>query len=227
MADQTLHRFLELKDRTPLTMGRSRLVFEHPDHSSLIVKVMRPDVVEARFGSGTAWYKRRRRYGRFVSYVREIQEYIAVQAAHGHSPPFLQKVIGLAETDMGLGLVTEAARDAEGNLAPNLGTLIASGRFDSAVRGNLDLFLQQILDCDVIISDMNVGNLVYAFREELGNFFVLIDGMGNSNPLPFKAISPRINRRSKLKRFERLYNRIGLRLEKAGYPMPPLPNAES
>lgn len=227
MAEITTNRLLKLKDQTPLTMGRSRLVFEHPDDPSLIVKVVRPDVVDDRFGRGTAWYKRRRRYGRFLSYVRELQEYIAVHAAHNHSPPFLQKVIGLAETDLGLGLVTEAARDAEGNLAPNLGALIATGRFDSAARARLDIFLKQVLDCDVVISDMNVGNLVYAFTPGRESGFVLIDGIGNSNPLPFKTLSRKINRRSKLKRFERLYNRIRTRLDNAGHPMPSLPEAKT
>lgn len=219
-------RFLKLKDRTPLNQGHSRLVFAHPGDPALVVKVMRPDVLEARFGSETRWYKRGRRYGRYVSYVRELQEYIAAHSTYGYNPPFLQTVIGLVDTDLGLGLITEAATDADGNLAPNLATLIASGSFDSTARKNLDHFLQQILDCNVVISDMNVGNLVYAFSEQRGNFFVLIDGMGNANPLPFKAISRRISRRSKLRRFERLYNRIRMRLDKAGYPMPPLPKAE-
>lgn len=204
-------------------MGHSRLVFEHPEEPAFVVKVMRPDVLEARFGNGAAWYKRRRRFGRYVSYIREIQEYVAVHSAHDGSLPFLQRVIGLAETDLGLGLITEAARDREGNLAPNVAMLIESGRFDSEVRQDLETFLQQLLDCDAVISDMNVGNMVYAFSEEDGNHFVLIDGLGNTNILPLKSLSRAFNRRSKRQRFARLYNRITSRLEKAGYPMPPLP----
>lgn len=217
-----MDRFLKLKDRAPLNMGHSRMIFQHPDDPSLVVKVIRPDVVEKRFGSGTAWYKRRRRYGRFVSYVREIQEYIAVHSACGGNLPFLQKVIGLVETDMGLGLVTEAARDSEGNLAPNIAMLIESGRFDSAVRGKLETLIQQVLDCPVVIGDMNVGNLVYASTGS-GDHFVVIDGMGDKNILPLKTLSGAISRRSKIKRFERLYIRIEERLKKAGHPMPPLP----
>lgn len=227
MVTKLANRFLTLKDRSPLNMGRSRLVFEHPDDPSLIVKVVRPDVIEDRFGGGTVWYKRRRRYGRFVSYVREIQEYIAVYSAHGSSLPFLQTVIGLAETDLGLGLITETALDRDGNLAPSLGSLIAAGQFDSSARQDLEIFFRQLLDCNAVVSDLNVGNLVYAFDEERGHYFVLIDGLGSANPLPFKAISDRINRRSKLQRFERLYNRIQTRLTNAGYSMPPLPDFDS
>lgn len=221
-----MNRFLTLRDRSPLNQGNSRLVYEHPDDPAFVVKVIRPDVVEERFGSGTAWYKRRRRYGRYLSYIRELQEYIAVYASHGRELPFLQKVIGLVETDLGLGLITEAARDADGGLAPSIATLIESGRFDSTVRRDLDAFLRQIVDCDVIISDMNMGNLVYAHRKPAGNQFVQIDGLGNSNMFPFKALSRRMNRRSKYRRYERLYRRIAVRLEKFGHPMPPFPQQE-
>lgn len=216
-------RFFELKERKPLNMGRSRIVFEHPDDPALVVKVMRPDALEERFGGGTAWYKRKRRFGHFISYIREIEEYVAVHAALGHNPPFLQTVVGFVDTDFGLGFVTEAARDRDGNLAPSLGTLIQSGRFDSTVREDLERFFEQVVNCDAIISDLNVGNLVYAFHEKRGNHFVLIDGLGNTNPLPFKALSQRINRRSKRRRFERLYSRIKTRLKNAGHTMPPLP----
>lgn len=213
-----LGRFLELKNREPLNKGHSRLVFEHPDDPTLIVKVIRPDVVEDRFGKGTPWYKRLRRYGRFLSYAREAQEFIAVHNAHGNSPPFLQRVVGFVETDYGLGLITGAVRGRDGSIAPSLAMLIDSGRFDAEAQANLAAFIEEILACDVIISDMNLGNLVYAFDEERGDHFVLIDGLGNANLFPFKILSRRINRRSKRKRCERLHARIDRRLAKAGYP---------
>jgi hypothetical protein len=216
--------WLQLKNRTPLNKGNSRLVFEHPDNPDQIVKVLRPDLMETRYGSGAPWRKRCRRYGRFRSYVREIQEYLAVYAKEDHAPPFLQTVIGLVETDLGLGLVTNAARDKDGSLAPNIAMLISAGRFDSTVRRDLELFYQNIRGCDVVISDMNVGNLVYAFDETYGYHFVLIDGLGNANMLPLKTLSRTINRRSKRKRYERLYKRITTRLQDAGYPMPPFPS---
>ena len=199
---------LHLKEHTPLTQGRSRLVFQHPDEPDYIVKVMRKEVLEDRFGSGTKWYKKRRRYGHLVSYIREIQEYVAIYASLNHAVPFLQEVIGFAKTDMGLGLVLKAIRDTEGNLAPPLSQLIKNHQLDDSVKEALASCLDQILNCDVIVSDLNLGNLVYTHSKELGNHFVLIDGLGNNNPLPFKAISRRINHRSKLGRFKRLYNRI-------------------
>lgn len=199
---------LNLKDREPLTHGRSRLVFEHPDDPDLLVKVIRPEVVEDRFGSNTKWYKKRRRFGKFISYIREIQEYLAVRARREEDAPFLQRIVGFARTDMGLGLVLEAVKRADGSLAPNLAELIRTRSYDTEAQGALTVFLDQLLNSEVIISDLNLGNIVYAHSEKHGHYFVLIDGIGNNSLLPFKAISARINRNSKRGRFKKLYARI-------------------
>ena len=200
--------FLELKELKPLTHGRSRLVFEHPHDPDLLVKVIRPEVVEDRFGSKTKWYKKRRRFGKFISYIREIQEYLAVRETQDSDVPCLQRIVGFARTDMGLGLVLESVRWTDGTLAPNMAILIKNGRFDDTAKKALEVFLDEILNSNVIISDLNLGNIVYTFSEERGYFFVLIDGIGNNSLLPFKMISRRINRRSKRGRYKRLYARI-------------------
>lgn len=199
---------LTLSDQEPLTHGRSRLVFKHPDDPDLLVKVIRPEVVEDRFGGNTKWYKKRRRFGKFISYIREIQEFLAVRETSDEDAPFLQRIVGFARTDMGLGLVLEAVRWTDGSLAPNMATLINTGRYDDKAQKALKVFLDELLNSDVIISDLNLGNIVYTHSEERGHYFVLIDGIGNNNLLPFKTISRRLNRRSKLGRFKRLHARI-------------------
>lgn len=211
-----MSEFLQLAHLEPLAKGHSRLVFQHPARADWLVKVIRPEVIEKRFGSGAAWYKRRRRFGQYLSYVRESQEYIAAWTRHGRELPFLQKVIGFATTDFGLGLITESARDRHGNLAPTLGSLIASKRYDGKVQADLEKFMDQLLGADVIISDMNVGNMVYAYDEVNQDHFVLIDGLGNNTIWPLKAMSRWINRRSKLGRYARLRRKINFLLEKAG-----------
>lgn len=199
---------IQLKDRKPLTHGRSRLVFEHPDDSDLLVKVIRPEVVEDRFGSNTKWYKKRRRFGKFISYIREIQEFLAVSESRADSAPFLQRIVGFTRTDIGLGLVLEAIRWTDGSLAPNLAQLIRNDHFDARAQQALKTFLDEILNSAVIISDLNLGNIVYTYCEKRGYYFVMIDGIGNNSILPLKSFSRRINRRSKLGRFKYLYDRI-------------------
>jgi hypothetical protein len=198
------NHILELKNLTPVARGCMRLVYEHPDDPGLLVKVIRPEAVEERWGKGRPWYKSIRRYGRYISYVREVQEFVAGWEAYGCCPHYIQRIVGFAETDLGLGLVVVAARDRHGRLARSLAQLVLAGEFTSEVSRALDEVIASLLACGMVTSDPHAGNLVYAHSERHGDHFVLIDGIGNSNILPFKFLSRRINRRSKERRFRRL-----------------------
>ena len=211
---------LNLKNQKPLAQGASRLVFEHPDDPDLIVKVIRPDVVEDRFGHNTKWYKKRRRFGRFISYIREIQEFLAVSQDSDVGAPFLQRIVGFACTDMGLGLVLETVKWTDGTLAPSLRQLVHSGRYDTAAEQSLEDFFEALIDSPVIISDLNMANLVYTHTEDRGYYFVLIDGIGNNSLIPLKSLSRRMNRKSKLGRFKKLRARI--ERSKSRHPQPKL-----
>ncbi|RYD46921.1 MAG: hypothetical protein EOP85_06460 [Verrucomicrobiaceae bacterium] len=207
---------LHLSHLTPIASGQMRLVFRHPGDPNLLVKVIRPDVIDARWGSGLKWYKSNRRFRQYISFVREIEEYIAVYTSHGCSVPFLQKVVGLVDTDYGLGLIVEAAVDSEGRLAPTLWKMVLEKNLHDEARAALELFFEQVLASSVVVADMHPGNLVYVETPGEPGHFVMIDGLGVSNIIPFKVISSRINRRSKVRRIERLRQRIATRLAAEG-----------
>ncbi|MEN8772085.1 MAG: YrbL family protein [Akkermansiaceae bacterium] len=194
---------LHLKDTEPLAKGNNRLVFQHPDHHELLIKVVSEAFMTRRFGPHAKWYKKRRRARQYLSYLREVEEYLVQRAHNETSAQYFQIIHGFAETDHGLGIVTTAVRGPDGALAPPLAKLIASGCFNKNLQSDLETILTHILESHLIISDLNLGNLVHN-----GEHFVLIDGVGNNNPIPFKVISPWLNRRSKLGRFERLRKRI-------------------
>jgi len=199
---------LLLKHLTPLAQGRMRSVYPHPDDSGLLIKVIRPEVIEKRWGSGQPWYKARRRFRHYISYIRETAEYIATFASYGGSLPFAQKVVGFVETDLGLGLVTNAARDRAGNLAPPLWMVLRDGGFDNGARAALSRFINQVLESELVIADLNLGNIVHAWTEAEGNHFVLIDGIGLSNIFPVKEIFPSLNLKSKIHHIERICSRV-------------------
>ncbi len=198
-------KIIQLKDRQHLAQGNSRLVFRHPENSDYLIKVMRPDKIDERFGSGAKWYKRLRRLGKYLSYHREIEEFLAVHTATDQAPPFLQTIIGFTETDLGLGLIILGAFQENGDLAPSLGHLLKKHRYDKKMEAALEACFSEILASPVIISDLNVGNFVYLEEHQ---HFIMIDGLGNANPLGFKAFSKRLNRRAKLRRFARFRERI-------------------
>ncbi len=213
---------LELKHLQPLAKGNARLVYEHPGDRALLVKVMRSDLVTARYGDGAAWFRGiGRRFDPYVIFLREIREYVAAYAAHGRPLPFAEKVRGLVETDLGLGLVIEAVRGPDGALAPTVAKLIADGNFDDTARRALDETLAALLESDIVLADLHERNLVYQ-KQDGSLRFVVIDGLGSSNLLPFKSWSRALNCRSKFKRIARLRKRIDRRVAafEAGNPMP-------
>jgi hypothetical protein len=215
--------YLSLKDSDPIAKGGLRLVFPFPGDPGLLVKVMRPDKAASRYGNeGGTWFRRNRRHAEYILFVREIREYIAAYAGCGRSLPFVQRIHGLAETDMGLGLVLGAARDGDGNLAPTLAKLIYTGGFDERAETAFRDFLRDILECDVVVADLHERNLVYAAGADGRSHFVMIDGLGSSTILPLKAWFPSLNLRSKRKRVERLEKRVAGRLAafRAGAPIP-------
>jgi len=71
---------IELRTRTPIAIGQLRQIFEHPSDPGLLIKVVRPEAIAARWGGARRWYKRIPRALHYTGYVRELKEYIAIQA---------------------------------------------------------------------------------------------------------------------------------------------------
>src|SRR5688572_20608287 len=98
---------LSLKHLTPIAVGSTRLVFQHPGAPELVVKVIRPELIASRFGerpglrSKLRWTRRRSR--QFIYYLREIQEHLALHARGDKDAHALTTITGFVETDMGLG----------------------------------------------------------------------------------------------------------------------------
>ena len=201
-------KILELKQKQPIAKGRARYVYPYPGNSDLIIKVMRPEAIDEGREKNQGRYKAFRRYGEYVSYMREIGEYVAAYARKRTSLPFVQRVAGLIETDLGLGLVLEAVRDREGRLAPSLSNLLAQKTYTPEIAAALEIFIRSILESDVIVADLHPGNIVYGYEAEHGHRFVMIDGLGLYTLFPFKAISTTLNRRSKRRHIERLRGRM-------------------
>lgn len=200
---------LVLKDAEVVAAGNTRNVYRHPDDPSLLIKVIRPSAIEQRYGRGAPWYKyKRRRYRHLIAYLREVREHIAVHAVGDRHPHFLQKIVGFADTDMGLGLVVEAVKARDGSFAPTLIDLARQGRVDRTVLDKLDDFLEQMIHSPVIVADLNPFNVVYGYAPDWGDHFVLIDGVGHKNIIPLERMSMFINRWGKTRKAERLRAQI-------------------
>lgn len=209
--DASPSSLLRLADRTPLAIGHLRYVFQHPQNHSELVKVMRADAVATRWNRSSRWHKRLPRTRHYIGYLRELKEYIAARARSAHGEPPIARMVGLVETDLGLGLVSEKVVDADGELAPTLAVVYETGRgFTSELRGALAVFLDGLLDGNVIVGDMHAWNIVYGRDSRGGPRLIMIDGFGEKHAIPVSSMSGAVNRY----RTRRLYKRMLAQLER-------------
>src|SRR5262245_41702782 len=144
-------RFINLRDRVPIASGATRDIYLHPDDDRLLIKIVPAGVIEKRYERGRRWYKTPRRYRHFMTYLREVREQIALRAQTKTHPPSVQRIVGFAETDLGFGLVVEAAKDRQGRLAPTLERLIVEGRFDATARAALQACLEELMELPIVL----------------------------------------------------------------------------
>lgn len=141
-----------------------------------------------------------RNYHRYFKYLTsEIAEYARLQLYRYSSTHMIQQIIGFANTNLGMGLIVKAEKDKDGTLAPTLGYLIENSLLHGSARHHFELFLQQLSQIDICVSELTLQNIVYAHSSEHGNYFVLIDGTEDNCfiPLGFYSKFCRTSRRKK------------------------------
>lgn len=204
----TNDHLLRLADAAPLAVGHLRQIFEDPRDPTQLIKIMRADAVEARWGPGARWYKRLPRPLHYTGHVRELKEYISREARHPGRAP-IARMIGVVETDLGLGLISEKVCAADGRLAPTLAERYLDERgFSPALERDLAVFLDALLESQVIVGDLHAWNLVYGSDSRGGQRFVLIDGFGEKRAIPITSMSAWFNRRNTLRLYRRMREQL-------------------
>jgi hypothetical protein len=212
---------LELAGLDPCAVGQLRRIYRHPRHPGLLVKLVREDAIERRWGRAAAWYKRLPRARQYGGYVRELKEYVALRARHPREALPVARMLGVVETDLGLGLVSEAVRTPDGSLAPTLSALYQrDGGFSPAIERELARFLDALLACGVVVGDLHAWNIVFGSDSRGGPRFVLVDGFGEKHAVPLTSMSRRFNARNTRRLFRRMRRQLQ-ELVPLGGPAPP------
>lgn len=196
---------ITLSGLQPIACGQKRLVFAHPDDPSLVIKVMRPEFRSRNAGPASHWSKLVSRYYFSISFMRELRELVGLRFEDDAPPRYLHQVVGFAETDHGLGLVSVALRARDGNYAPTLKALIEQRRIDARAVADLERFCRELSSSKVVIGDLHIGNVVYAADEDGELRFVLVDGIGDKTFVPLLRMSALLSRRSKARKIARLW----------------------
>ncbi|MBB5209241.1 YrbL family protein [Chiayiivirga flava] len=200
----------------PVATDYSRFVYAHPDNPDLQVKVVRPDVLADYRRGDVPWRKRLRRIGPYGVLLRELRESLAVRSRHPQDELPLAQVLGCVSTNLGMGLLLRAQRDADGALSPTLAQ--ALHRPDAArldLPAALDRLRDALLRYGVIVGNPKLSGIVLVDAGSTAQRLVLTEGFGEKNLIPRCSISGRFNAANTRRRFARLQLQLRRRLAPA------------
>lgn len=193
---------ISLEGARPIAAGGRRYIFEHPENPDLLIKVMRADNLQHRWFDAP-WYRRLARTGPYVSYMREFKEYLSSRR-YSDGPSPIARIVGLIDTDLGLGLVAEKVTGADGGMAPSLEAMVLDQGMTPAIMSLVNRLFDEVLRHYVIVNDLHAANVVYGTDSRGGPRLVIVDGFGEKNVLPLNSMSRRHNARRTRLKFDRL-----------------------
>lgn len=210
----TQFRLLDLAGLDPIAAGADRLVYQHPYDSSLLVKVVDFPAMKEHLRTRPLrrWRKSRQREGAYRNHIAELAEYTAAHnAAAGRWKVPMARVVGLAQTNMGLGLLVEKITDGKGRLAPTIEQIVRERGLDEALARELDYFFDTLADHHIILNDVSARNVVMGQNADGEPGLYLIDGFGSKQAVPLFAYSKMLNRRRILRKYHRVRAKLQAR----------------
>ncbi len=192
-----------LKDTLPLASGSEKSIYQHPDSPQHLIKVWHEEYFY-KIRKENPIFTRLRRLPRYSAILKEFTEHLCVREWNDQHI-FIQKIVGVVDTDLGVGLVVRKVARKNGDLARNLSDLLNSGEFSSDHRAALDEFLNWLKGSGVIVRDLGTKNLVW---DEIEERFVVIDGIGGKARISLREYCKWYNRRSNNRRADKLLSRV-------------------
>ncbi|OZI39569.1 hypothetical protein CEG14_08230 [Bordetella genomosp. 1] len=202
---------IDLSGATPLAQGGDRYVFQHPHEPGLLIKVMdmqaRAVYLQAR--PFKRWYKQFQRESAYRVYLNEFSEYVCTTTRpSGVWQVPMARILGAAQTSLGLGLLVERISDGNGGLAPTVADLARQGRFTVTLAAKLDEFFADLADAHLVIHDMSASNVACGYNAEGRPGLYLVDGFGVLPLIPIHAWSRLLNRRRVMRKYAALRARM-------------------
>jgi len=215
---------LDLTGVAPLTKGAERRVYPHPHEPALLVKVINVEAHRAYLERRRyrRWYRRYQREGSYRVYISELSEYVTSFARTGQAWRLpVARVVGLAQTSAGLGLLVERITADDGNTAPTLAQVVAEHGLDAALRRRLDEFFRTLIDAHVVLNDISARNIAVGRNADGVAGMYLIDGFGVKQAVPLYSWSKALNARHIRLRYAEMLTRLEQTAPERAVPVAP------
>ncbi|MFT4768344.1 MAG: hypothetical protein ACI8RN_001479 [Glaciecola sp.] len=202
---------LKLKNSRPLFVGGTRYVFQHPEHANRCVKVLRPDRTGAARKVLRKDFKRHLPARFLDDQLKEIKAYRELLTRASETLwRYVPRYHGTEDTDMGVGIVTQLMRNADGSWPRNLEQMLVNGT-DSALEAGIEEFVESVGKLRILSRDLLPHNII-AVTEENGYRVMLVDGIGNAELIPLSTWSGFFAKRKTQRKIRRFRQRCAMLL---------------
>lgn len=204
---------LTLGGQAPVAKGTTRFIYEWPGDPKRLIKVHKRWQPVPGDSAWKRWFKAQEDWFLFrTGILREVAVYLRTRYSawlplNEHIAP----IIGLVDTDLGLGFVITAVRDAQGGLAPTARQLLRAKQMTPERAEKLLALVELIEDSDWVIGDLNLDNIVLSEAGVPKEKFMLIDGLGERTLLPIQHWLPWARKRQKKRFAEKVRRRLAKR----------------
>lgn len=199
---------LKLRGAIPFGVGGRRSCFVHPLDPAKCVKVLRDDPGRAIRHRKSRFLpaKWRRAYDNNAHEKKLLEAYERRlgPVAAGHIP----LSYGMAETDLGPGLVLDLARDHDGQISRTIRELITCGYDLERLRQPFAAFGKFLRENRIYTRNLLDHNLVVVMAETGPGKIMLIDGFGDPSWIPFAKWFPAVGREKINRRLRTAWERF-------------------
>lgn len=150
---------INLNQEKLLAEGGKRNVYAHPNNDELIIKV---------------WKKSQPYWKKELLY--EVTSHARLRLKCRNSLYFIEKYVGIVNTNLGLGLAFYAEKNIHGLYAGTLKDYLYNNTDPMNICGMLDVFFDNLKSLDVIHEDITTANILIAYKPDIGDHLVLCDG---------------------------------------------------
>lgn len=187
---------INLEELKFIGRGGHKYVYQHPEDDSKVIKVMIPD--RATDDGGRADQppiRAHRQQGIYRQFRREIIQYLQLCKTYykqNKSTFPIEKIYGFQTTSLGLGLVTEKI-ESPFDKPMTIEQIVKEGLFNEDIRVAFNKFFDDCCKYHVVFGEVNLGGIMYTESRQGKPEFVLVDGIGDKNIIPFRAWFKSIN----------------------------------
>lgn len=192
-----------------VAQGGEKIVFHHPTSEDLLIKVVNPKYVN-HMNKNWPISTRFRRLSHYWFYINELTEHVFSREAKMDNKHFIQNIVGLIDTNLGLGMVVKTVKKSNGDLAESLKNIIDQKRYSEQHHQAITEFMRWLDDHYIIVRDLTAANIVW---DECNEHFVLIDGIGARRLPSLRSFSKRYNQYGNRKRTTKLKFRLNKQLK--------------